>query len=46
MGCGTPTVLAELKPGDVMLDPGNGGGIDVILPAKPVSPGVSLMAWI
>src|SRR6516165_7543078 len=38
LGCGNPTALAELKPGDVVLDLGSGGGIDVLLPAKRVSP--------
>ena len=38
LGCGNPTALAELKPGDVVLDLGSGGGIDVILTAKRVGP--------
>src|SRR5690606_5847101 len=38
-GCGNPTALAELKPGEVVLDLGSGGGIDVLLSAKRVSPG-------
>ena len=39
LGCGNPTALAELKPGDVVLDLGSGGGIDVLLSARRVSPG-------
>ncbi|HYO81266.1 MAG TPA: arsenite S-adenosylmethyltransferase, partial [Bryobacteraceae bacterium] len=31
LGCGNPTALAKLNPGDVVLDLGSGGGIDVIL---------------
>jgi arsenite methyltransferase len=39
LGCGNPTALAELKPGETVLDLGSGGGIDVILSAKRVGPG-------
>lgn len=39
LGCGNPTALAELRPGDVVLDLGSGGGIDVLLAAKRVGPG-------
>src|ERR1700760_3562626 len=38
LGCGNPTALAELNPGDVVLDLGSGGGIDVILSARRVGP--------
>jgi SAM-dependent methyltransferase len=38
LGCGNPTALAQLKPGEVVLDLGSGGGIDVILSAKRVAP--------
>lgn len=38
MGCGNPTALAELKPGEVVLDLGSGGGIDVLLSARRVGP--------
>jgi arsenite methyltransferase len=38
LGCGNPTALASLKPGDVVLDLGSGGGIDVLLSAKRVGP--------
>ena len=38
LGCGNPTALAELKPGDVVLDLGSGGGIDVLLSARRVGP--------
>ncbi len=37
-GCGNPTALAELKPGEIVLDLGSGGGIDVLLSAKRVGP--------
>ncbi len=37
-GCGNPTALAELKPGETVLDLGSGGGIDVLLSAKRVGP--------
>ena len=39
LGCGNPTALAGLKPGEVVLDLGSGGGIDVLLSARRVSPG-------
>lgn len=39
LGCGNPTALAQLNPGEVVLDLGSGGGIDVILSAKRVGPG-------
>ena len=38
LGCGNPTALASLNPGDVVLDLGSGGGIDVLLSAKRVGP--------
>ncbi len=38
LGCGNPTALAKLNPGDVVLDLGSGGGIDVLLSAKRVGP--------
>ena len=38
LGCGNPTAVAELKPGEVVLDLGSGGGIDVLLSAKRVGP--------
>ena len=38
LGCGNPTALAALKPGDVVLDLGSGGGIDVLLSARRVGP--------
>jgi arsenite methyltransferase len=38
LGCGNPTALATLSPGEVVLDLGSGGGIDVLLSAKRVSP--------
>jgi arsenite methyltransferase len=37
-GCGNPTALAELHPGEVVLDLGSGGGIDVLLSARRVGP--------
>jgi arsenite methyltransferase len=36
LGCGNPTTLAELKPGERVLDLGSGGGIDVLLSARRV----------
>jgi SAM-dependent methyltransferase len=38
LGCGNPTALAQLKPGEVVLDLGSGGGIDVLLSARRVGP--------
>ncbi len=38
LGCGNPTVLANLNAGEVVLDLGSGGGIDVLLSAKRVGP--------
>jgi arsenite methyltransferase len=38
LGCGNPTSLAELAPGETVLDLGSGGGIDVLLSAKRVGP--------
>jgi arsenite methyltransferase len=37
-GCGNPTMLAELRPGEIVLDLGSGGGIDVLLSARRVGP--------
>jgi arsenite methyltransferase len=39
LGCGNPTVLADLKPGEIVLDLGSGAGLDVLLSARRVSPG-------
>ena len=36
LGCGNPTLLAKLSPGEVVLDLGSGGGIDVLLSARRV----------
>jgi len=38
LGCGNPTALASLKPGEIVLDLGSGGGIDVLLSARRVGP--------
>ena len=38
LGCGNPTALIDLRPGEVVLDLGSGGGIDVLLSAKRVGP--------
>jgi arsenite methyltransferase len=38
LGCGNPTALIDLRPGDTVLDLGSGGGIDVILTARRVGP--------
>ncbi|MGA8046935.1 MAG: arsenite methyltransferase [Dermatophilaceae bacterium] len=39
LGCGNPTALAELRPGEDVLDLGSGGGLDVLLSAKRIAPG-------
>jgi arsenite methyltransferase len=38
LGCGNPTALADLRPGEIVLDLGSGGGIDVLLSAQRVGP--------
>lgn len=38
LGCGNPTALVDLRPGDTVLDLGSGGGIDVLLSARRVAP--------
>ena len=38
LGCGNPVGLAKLKPGEIVLDLGCGGGIDVLLSARAVGP--------
>jgi SAM-dependent methyltransferase len=38
LGCGNPTLLAKLQPGETVLDLGSGGGIDVLLSARRVGP--------
>jgi arsenite methyltransferase len=38
IGCGNPTAVADLKPGETVLDLGSGGGIDVLLSARRVGP--------
>ncbi|MEP7020167.1 MAG: methyltransferase domain-containing protein [Pseudonocardiales bacterium] len=42
LGCGNPLAVAELRPGDVVLDLGSGGGLDVLLAARRVEPGGSV----
>jgi ubiquinone/menaquinone biosynthesis C-methylase UbiE len=39
LGCGNPTMLAQLKPGQTVLDLGSGAGLDVLLSARRVAPG-------
>jgi arsenite methyltransferase len=39
LGCGNPVALADLSPGEVVLDLGSGGGLDVLLSARRVAPG-------
>src|SRR6202140_1386484 len=38
LGCGNPTALAQLNPGEIVLDLGSGGGIDVLLSGRRVGP--------
>jgi arsenite methyltransferase len=38
LGCGNPTALAKLNPGEIVLDLGSGGGIDILLSARRVGP--------
>ena len=38
LGCGNPIAVADLQPGDIVLDLGSGGGIDVLLSARRVGP--------
>ena len=45
LGCGNPTALAELHPGEIVLDLGSGGGIDVLLSARRVVPPARRTAW-
>jgi hypothetical protein len=45
LGCGNPTALAELNPGETVLDLGSGGGIDVLLSARRVGPPAKPTAW-
>jgi arsenite methyltransferase len=39
LGCGNPTLFAELRPGEIVLDLGSGAGLDVLLSARRVAPG-------
>jgi L-amino acid N-acyltransferase YncA/2-polyprenyl-3-methyl-5-hydroxy-6-metoxy-1,4-benzoquinol methylase len=39
LGCGNPVAVADLRPGETVLDLGSGGGIDVLLSARRVAPG-------
>jgi len=39
LGCGNPLAVADLQPGEIVLDLGSGGGLDVLLSARRVSPG-------
>jgi arsenite methyltransferase len=39
LGCGNPTLLAQLRPGQVVLDLGSGAGLDVLISARRVAPG-------
>src|SRR3979411_2830424 len=39
LGCGNPTALAQLHPGEIVLDLGSGAGLDVLLSARRVAPG-------
>src|SRR5205814_4995170 len=39
LGCGNPVAVADLRPGEIVLDLGSGGGLDVLLSARRVAPG-------
>jgi len=39
LGCGNPTMLAQLEPGQIVLDLGSGAGLDVLISARRVAPG-------
>ena len=45
LGCGNPMLLAQLNPGETVLDLGSGGGLDVLLSARRVAPGGHATAW-
>ena len=44
LGCGNPTALAQLHPGEIVLDLGSGAGLDVLLSARRVAPGGRALA--
>ena len=45
LGCGNPTAITELRPGEAVLDLGSGGGIDCFLAARKVGPEGRVMRW-
>ena len=45
LGCGNPTALIQLEPGQTVLNPGSGGGIDVLLSAKRVAQRARSTGW-
>ena len=45
LGCGNPTALADLRPGEIVLDLGSGGGIDVLLSARRLVQPAELTGW-
>jgi hypothetical protein len=45
LGCGNPAAVAALEPGEMVLDLGSGGGIDVLLSARRVGPAGVSTAW-
>jgi ubiquinone/menaquinone biosynthesis C-methylase UbiE len=45
LGCGNPTAIGELKPGDVVLDLGSGTGLDCFLAAKKVGETAASLVW-
>ena len=45
LGCGNPTAITELRPGEAVLDLGSGGGIDCFLAAREVGPEGRVMRW-
>ena len=45
LGCGNPTALIDLQPGQTVLDLGSGGGIDVLLPRRELAQPAKCTAW-
>jgi hypothetical protein len=45
LGCGNPVAVADLRPGETVLDLGSGGGLDVLLSARRVGPAGRRTGW-